>query len=116
MAGWSSTRLAGLRRRAAGLAAQSTEGVPMEVGGPYVTDRDVEAARGGIDTIGAALRDGTATEAQARAIQAVLDANADADTQQQDAAYGAGLATGYQAGYDPNAADYDAHRDPEPDW
>jgi hypothetical protein len=128
MAIWNRTRLAGLRQRAADLTARHRVDVPTETWLPFVTERDVEQTHQGIDTILDAYRSGRATEAQLRAIQSIYDANADAESaeedgatreqglaRERDAAFGAGVYQGYQAGYDPVAAQY-AGDYPEPDY
>jgi hypothetical protein len=122
MAGWTRTRLALLRRRASELTAQVGNHVPTEVGGPFVTALDMDAAATQMQDLAAAARAGLpVTNAQALAVLALLDAGADAREaaarEQADAAYGAGYATGQQNGYNPLATDYDQpHADPEPDW
>jgi hypothetical protein len=116
MADWTRSRLAGLRQRISSVSAHATADVPTQVGGPFVTETDIGTAGQGIQDILAAYHSGTATEGQLRAIWAVNDANADAHEQRERAAaYGAGVNQGYQAGYDPRAAEAAGDYDPDPD-
>lgn len=116
MPAWSRTRLAGLRQRISTLSAHATAELPAQVGGPFVTETDIRTAGQGIEDILAAYQSGTATEGQLRAIWAVNDANAQAHEQRErDVAYGAGVYQGYQAGYDPRAAEAAGYDDPDPD-
>lgn len=106
MATWSRSRLASLRQRISSLTVHATIGnVPIEAGGPFVTELDIQNAGQGIEEILTTYRTGTATEAQLRAIWAVNDANAEAAEQREREA---ALDTeGYQTGYGRPVAEYD---------
>lgn len=84
MATWTRSRLAALAQR----TASRTVHVPTEVGGPLVTEMDIENAGQGIEKILTAFRSGTATEMQLRAIWAINDANSEAAEQRDREAIG----------------------------